>query len=168
MQTAAAFSSLTVAQPLSAHRGVSVTPKIPSSVSSTPKPIATPRPHPSSAVPRPSSVVPRPSSTVPRPSSTATSLNVQSQPPLTVSAPINANPESMRGKKREREDGTIPVNGVLPTVGSIYMNGVANGNGVQKMNAKAGLAGVRPRPIKKQRMVGHCQLLSPLSANLEY
>jgi len=74
----------------------------------------------------------------------------------------------MRGKKREREDGTIPVNGVLPTVGSIYMNGVANGNGVQKMNAKAGLAAVRPRPIKKQRMVGHCQLLSPLSANLEY
>lgn len=147
MQTAAASSSLTVAQPLPAHRGVSATPQISFSVLSTPKPVATPRPHPSSAVPRPSSAVPRSSS---RPSSTAPSLNLQSQPSVAVSAPTNTNSDSLRGKKREREDG---INGVPPPADSTYTNGILNGNRSQKMNAK-GFAGARPRPIKKQRMVG--------------
>lgn len=146
MQTAAASSLLTVAQPLPAHRGVSATPQISSSVLSTPKPVATPRPHPSSAVPRPTSAVPRS-----KPSSTAPSLNLQSQPLLAVSAPTNTNSDSLRGKKREREDG---INGVPLPADSTYTNGVLNGNRSQKMSAKVGLAGARSRPIKKQRIVG--------------
>ena len=123
------------------HRHISIYQLVPTA-------FATPRSHPSSVVPPPSSAVPRSSS---RPSSTAPSLNLQSQPSLAVSAPTNTNSDSLRGKKREREDG---INGVPPPADSTYTNGVLNGNRSQKMNAKVGFAGVRPRPIKKQRMVG--------------
>ena len=78
-----------------------------------------------------------------------------------------------RGIKREREDGPVgnglvhanpnpygPVNGVGGVNG-----GYANGHGAVAvvhaqqpkpgvMNAKAGTGNIRPRPIKKQRMVG--------------
>ncbi|KAF5359873.1 hypothetical protein D9756_003450 [Leucocoprinus leucothites] len=160
---AAGSSSPAVVQP-QPLRGASAIPQISSSISSTPKPVGTPRPQssmlprPGSAVPRPGSTVPRPGSTVPRPSSTAPSINIKQEPvpSLMVSTPTSASSESLRGKKREREDGTIPVNGVPPTTNSTYMNGVVNGvgngNGAQTMNAKAGIAGVRPRPMKKQRM----------------
>jgi hypothetical protein len=156
MQAVAVSNSPTVAQPqpLPAHRGASATPR----PVGTPRPQASMVPRPGSTVPRPGSAVPRPGSTAPRPSSTAPTLNIKQEPlpPAMVSTPTNASSESLRGKKREREDGIIPVNGVPPPPESTYMNGVVNGNGVPKVpaNAKAGLTGVRPRPVKKQRMVG--------------
>lgn len=63
-----------------------------------------------------------------------------------------------RGVKREREDSVSQISG------GIQLPGVASGvtvstntNGSVKpglvMNAKAGSGGVRPRPLKKQRMV---------------
>lgn len=73
-----------------------------------------------------------------------------------------------RGKKREREDGNVvgmngvaPQTGVLPTglaappPQALTTNGYGNGIGPPKLtvNARAGTAGIRPRPIKKQKMV---------------
>lgn len=87
-----------------------------------------------------------------------------------------------RGKKREREEGPPVVNGAHVNVnvngGAVpvvttngYANGVPNGlsntNGhglVQQkqpaiaLNAKAGTGNIRPRPIKKQRVVSQCFL----------
>lgn len=57
-----------------------------------------------------------------------------------------------RGKKRERDDvgGPPALNGI----GTASINGAANANPSKAiLNAKAGIAGARPRPIKKQRMV---------------
>jgi len=142
---------------------------------------------PGSTVPRPGSTVPRPGSTVPRPGSTLPNKPRlhpgQGQVPVKVEAsatimragtPMNVDQVQQRGKKREREDGSIVgmngvggVNGVaphssVPPTGLVVppapaTNGYINGNGIAppKMaaNAKAGTAGVRPRPIKKQRMV---------------
>jgi hypothetical protein len=75
-----------------------------------------------------------------------------------------------RGKKREREDGMNGVvNGVVPhTTGvlptglagqpppqALTTNGYGNGIGPPKLivNSRAGTASIRPRPIKKQKMV---------------
>lgn len=79
--------------------------------------------------------------------------------------------DQQRGKKREREDGLPAVNGAHVNVnGGVVTNGYANGgvNGVSNangtvqqkaptiaLNAKAGTGNVRPRPIKKQRVVSH-------------
>jgi len=73
--------------------------------------------------------------------------------------------DQQRGMKREREESTTVLKGAhangLPGING-HMNGDANGisNGLphQKqipvaLNSKAGTANVRPRPIKKQRMV---------------
>lgn len=129
-----------------------------------------------SMVPRPGSTVPRPGSTVPRPGSAVPAMKPvgtglpQQQPPLHVSTPAEMRPGTpmdvdagQRGKKRERDDA-LP-NGVNPTPnpyganGGTIGNGYANGasNGVPRpgaINAKAGTGNIRPRPIKKQRMVG--------------
>lgn len=74
-----------------------------------------------------------------------------------------------RGKKREREDNVSVANGAhvngsaMPAVTNVYVNGNTNSvsNAVQQqrpsvsvaLNAKAGTGNIRPRPIKKQRMV---------------
>lgn len=78
-----------------------------------------------------------------------------------------------RGKKRDREDGAAmgtPVNGVPPVadayVNGMSVNGIGNGNGMTKVNAKAGSAGVRPRPAKKQRMVSLRSFLIRVSRNI--
>lgn len=55
--------------------------------------------------------------------------------------------QAQRGVKRERDEGGLQVNGNIPPQG---MEGVKI--------AKAGVAGVRPRPVKKQRLVRHCHL----------
>lgn len=55
--------------------------------------------------------------------------------------------QTQRGVKRERDEGGLQVNGNIPPQG---MEGVKI--------AKAGVAGVRPRPVKKQRLVRHCHL----------
>ena len=80
-----------------------------------------------------------------------------------------------RGKKREREDGNIGmngVNGVLPSglaaqpppPQALTTNGYGNGIGPPKLtvNARAGTAGIRPRPTKKQKMVSCSFLVIPL------
>ena len=50
----------------------------------------------------------------------------------------------VRGLKREREESGLQVNGNIPPPGSEGLK-----------IAKAGVAGVRPRPVKKQRLVRH-------------
>ena len=63
-----------------------------------------------------------------------------------------------RGLKREREDSVPLLNGTAVGTQSetpgmtVSTNGPARTGGVV-MNAKAGSGGVRPRPLKKQRMV---------------
>jgi hypothetical protein len=72
--------------------------------------------------------------------------------------------DQQRGKKREREESTTVLNGAHANGLGMngHMNGGANGisNGLphQKQipvapNSKAGTPNVRPRPMKKQRMV---------------
>ena len=155
---------------------------------STPRPASTGATNVASA--RPGSTVPRPGSTVPRPGSTLPNkpmmhpgqgqVSVKQQQVETPTAivragtPMNVDVQQ-RGKKREREDGNVGMNGigsvngvtphtgVLPTglaappVPAPTTNGHVNGNGIGLpkvvANARAGTAGVRPRPIKKQRMV---------------
>jgi len=58
--------------------------------------------------------------------------------------------DQQRGTKREREDNVVN--------GSVVGNGhglptTAAGASMMMIDAKAGVPGVRPRPIKKQRMV---------------
>lgn len=92
----------------------------------------------------------------------------QAEVPMTImraGSPMNID---QRGKKREREDGmngvvngVAPHTGVLPTglaappPQALTTNGYGNGIGPPKLivNARAGVAGIRPRPIKKQKMV---------------
>ncbi|TFK40414.1 hypothetical protein BDQ12DRAFT_721855 [Crucibulum laeve] len=149
---------------------------------STPQPPGTGTPRPSSTVPRPGSAVPRPGSTIPRPGSavarpgSAASTPLSQRPavppvqvptgrvgtPLRTGTPTSATSVDQRGKKRERDDVGTPVqpNGVAngngyggPGVGA-NANGGVNGSMVPKpiVNARAGNAGIRPRPFKKQRM----------------
>ena len=132
---------------------------------------------------RPGSTVPRPGSTLPNkpvmhPGQGQVPIKQQQQQGeaptiMRTGTPMNVDQVQPRGKKREREEvvgmngvGVGVMNGVAPqsgvTVGLAVppaqapaTNGYVNGNGIPKMiaNAKAGTAGVRPRPIKKQKMV---------------
>jgi hypothetical protein len=101
----------------------------------------------------------------------------QVEAPTTImraGTPMNVDQVQQRGKKREREDGNVVgmngvVNGAVPHSGippvalavppaqAPMTNGYVNGNGIlppkMVVNARAGTAGVRPRPIKKQKMV---------------
>lgn len=93
------------------------------------------------------------------PTPTSNSAAFSSPPPPLASASLPA-AQPKRGIKREREP---TVDGPQATG---YQNGAANGNGngaasakpAVVVSAKAGNAGVRPRPLKKQRMV--CSYLS--------
>ncbi|KAF8071919.1 hypothetical protein FPV67DRAFT_906210 [Lyophyllum atratum] len=128
-----------------------------------------------SAVPRPGSTVPRPGSAMPRPGSTRPTLPPVQVPvgrvatplrsgtlgpntPLRSAAtvtPTSANPyllatdSEKRGKKRERDDVMPVVNGIGATNGH---GNIAINSPKAVLNARAGTAGIRPRPIKKQRM----------------
>lgn len=158
----------------------------------TPAAIANPRPgsstsnvpRPGSAVPRPGSTVPRPGSTVPRPGSAAAtrktaligqdttrpSVQIPGGVPSPVKttapliSPTNLYPSEQRGKKRDRDEVGVVVNTGLGATG----NGNAGTNGVVPskaiLNAKAGVAGIRPRPIKKQRMVSFFTRLLSMTA----
>ncbi|KAF5382009.1 hypothetical protein D9615_004376 [Tricholomella constricta] len=126
------------------------------------------------AIARPGSTVPRPGSTVSRPGSakpTVTPVQVPlgrvstplrsgvvgpGTPLRTTVTPASANPYQLsidsdkRGKKRERDDVTVAGN----VIGATNVNGNIAATNPPKavLNAKAGTAGIRPRPIKKQRM----------------
>ncbi|KAG6862568.1 hypothetical protein C0995_000116 [Termitomyces sp. Mi166 len=141
-----------------------------------PTPVTTvpPTQPPGSTIPRSGSAVskpavPRPGSTVPRPGSTKPLPPVQTAIPrvstplrsATTATPTSAQPyqatfDAQRGVKRERDDA--PVVPLTNGLGVAHVNGLGNGNGVAVsapkavINAKAGSAGIRPRPIKKQRM----------------
>ena len=88
--------------------------------------------------------------------------------------PMKIDQVQPRGEKREREDGNVVgtngvVNGVAPHTGALptglaapppqalTTNGYVNGNGIGPpkpiVNARAGTGSVRPRPIKKQKLV---------------
>ena len=58
--------------------------------------------------------------------------------------------DQQRGMKREREDNA--VNGAAVANGHTQPT-TAAGASMMMVDAKPGFAGVRPRPIKKQRMV---------------
>lgn len=128
---------------------------------------AVPRPGSSSTLPKQSSVpVSIPDSTFPRPGPTKPALPPVQVPVGRVATPSRsagtATPTSAvqsvfshpveqekRGQKRERDDDSVTegVNGV----GAV--NGSANMSPPKAiLNAKAGMAGIRPRPIKKLRM----------------
>lgn len=143
---------------------------------------------PRPGVARPRSAVPRPGSTVPRPGS-AVSANKQVGAGLQqqrTGTPAGARPSTpmdvdsgQRGKKRERDD-SLPNGGAhahgnphaanngLPN-GNGYANGAPNGGMPPRpgiMNAKAGTGNIRPRPIKKQRMVSSLLFDSAISERL--
>jgi hypothetical protein len=65
--------------------------------------------------------------------------------------------DEKRGKKRDHQEAGR--NEDANVRGDVEMiNGEVGVNGVEPkavLNAMAGMAGVRPRPIKKQRMVSH-------------
>lgn len=129
--------------------------------------VGTPRPGSTSAGPKPmvrvgSSLV-RPDSATPKQEQAGTPTILRKGTPMEV--------DQHRGKKREREEGPPVVNsghvsvngGAIPVTTNGYANGGANGvsntNGLMQqkqpviaLNAKAGTGGVRPRPIKKQRV----------------
>ncbi|PBK75760.1 hypothetical protein ARMSODRAFT_950081 [Armillaria solidipes] len=126
-------------------------------IPSTPASLAAQRtgtPRPVSAVPRPGSVKPhlppvqvtglngRTSGGTPR---TATPHPL-SAPPVSASS-LAAQQQVPRGKKRERDDSVSNSNKIAPPQS-------INSNIPPKaiINAKAGIPGARPRPIKKQRM----------------
>ncbi|RXW17290.1 hypothetical protein EST38_g8566 [Candolleomyces aberdarensis] len=109
-------------------------------------------------VPRPGSTVPRPGSTIqglpPRPPSTHPAPPVTS---MKVSTPYGDQP---RGQKRPRDEAN-PGQMTNGSNGNGALNGTSNGTapvsgGVVPpkpfLSAKAGSAGVRPRPVKKQRV----------------
>jgi hypothetical protein len=167
-------AATTISQPQPLHA--------PARPSSTPKPgLGTPRPGSTigsvSAAPgagsnggsRPISAVPRPGSATSKP---ATQSQGQLGTPVTTRTTL-MEVDQQRGKKREREESTTVVNGAhangLPGING-YMNGGANGisNGLPQqkqipvaLNSKAGTGNVRPRPIKKQRMVVNNFFSSP-------
>lgn len=110
-------------------------------------------------VPRPGSTVPRPGSTIqglpPRPPSTHPTTPVTS---MKVSTPYGDQP---RGQKRPRDEGN-PSQMTNGSNGNGALNGNSNGTapvsaGVVPpkpfLGAKAGSGGVRPRPVKKPRVV---------------
>ncbi|KAF8638269.1 hypothetical protein AX17_002291 [Amanita inopinata Kibby_2008] len=130
-----------------------------------------------SAVPRPGSAVPRPGSTKPpiKPTGPPSALTTAASNVVHTTAPVPTRPGStgartgpvkvstplrsgtpmqvdqQRGKKREREREDV-VNGV--TIGNGHGPPPASTMTAPKaaIDAKAGVVGVRPRPIKKQRM----------------
>ncbi|KAG6909059.1 hypothetical protein DXG01_002212 [Tephrocybe rancida] len=146
----------------------------PTPVTAVPPPIQ----RPGSAVSRPGSAmqtkpaIARPGSTVPRPGSAAAKSAL---PPVQTSAarvgtplrsattvtPTSALPyqttfDDRRGTKRERDDLPVPSS-TANGLGGTHVNGNGHGVAVNSpkavINAKAGTAGIRPRPLKKQRMV---------------
>lgn len=150
-------TSTHVAHPQSLHRLTSI-PK---------QTVGTPRPGSSSTGTRPivrvGSTVSRPESAAPK---SATPTQEQAGAPANMKRGTPMEVDQHRGKKREREEGPPVVNGgAVPAVTTNgYANGVPNGlsntNGLvqQKqpaiaLNAKAGTGNIRPRPIKKQRVV---------------
>lgn len=160
------------------QKSASATPQVQQSPSSMPKSTGTPRPV--STAPRPGSTVPRPGSAVSKLGSTmrptsAASPNIKQEqkmhtlpvqipgPPamVTTSRTATATPDLHRGKKRDRDDGmlsNVTINGTSATdthLNGTTLNGIGNGNGLSKLNAKAGSGGVRPRPSKKQRVVSY-------------
>ena len=135
----------------------------PGSSSTLPKQSSVPVSIPESAPPRPSPAKPAiPPVQVPgrvgtplRSAGTATPISaMQGGFPHPVD-------QEKRGKKRERDD-TGSVGDGLNGVGAVN-GGVNNNPNPQKpiLSAKAGMAGIRPRPMKKLRMVSvamHCLL----------
>ncbi|KAJ6619798.1 hypothetical protein B0H10DRAFT_2025071 [Mycena sp. CBHHK59/15] len=131
----------------------------------SPAPAPSPAPRPSIGTPRPGTAAgtPRPRPSLPpvvvpgrvgTPQRTGTGAGTPTSA-LRTGTPTSAfprttTPMSARGQKREREqDGG--ANGVPPPQGT--QNGVAPRAPVPVIvGAKAGIAGARPRPIKKQRM----------------
>ncbi|KAF9468038.1 hypothetical protein BDZ94DRAFT_1304781 [Collybia nuda] len=136
------------------------------------------------------STVPRPGSAVPRPGSTKPTLAPVQVPVGRVSTPfrtgggssgaplrsagtatptnttqnpfISSMDHDKRGKKRDRDGPSgIAVNGLM--INGHGAGNLVNSHAHQTTNARAGMDGIRPRPVKKQRMVSVTVILSLLS-----
>ncbi|KAF6759958.1 hypothetical protein DFP72DRAFT_805918 [Ephemerocybe angulata] len=145
---------------------------IPRPGSTAPK-VGTPAATPVQSIPPPNATkapVPRPGSTVPRPgASNAAGLpprpaSVKPSPIVSSQAVSTPHGEISRGQKRPREEAGQPNPHQTMNGTNGVMNGSGNGYGPPPagpglppkpvLNAKAGSGGVRPRPVKKQRMEG--------------
>ncbi|KAJ6513206.1 hypothetical protein C8R45DRAFT_1059488 [Mycena sanguinolenta] len=133
------------------------TPRATSTAAGTPRPVGTPT---TSARPSlPPVVVPQQRPGTPRGTGTPTSAHPRTPHPLSA-APLSA------GVKREREDS--PQVGTPTTQNANTNTAMTNANGARPPvpvpapaigAAKAGIAGARPRPLKKQRadIQGHAR-----------
>lgn len=138
--------------------------------------ISTPRPGAPSARAQPSVTQQRPQTRgltpvgvgTPRPTATQDNLSSgQSQSvagrhtPIPTPAPTpgsgvasNGPSEPKRGLKREREESTEQPSSTNHAAVTVVTNGPVKP--AMLLNAKAGNGGVRPRPLKKPRMVSQC------------
>jgi hypothetical protein len=132
---------------------------------------------PGSTVSKPGSTVPRPGSTKPvlapvqvltgrvgtplRTGGTGPGTPLRSAGTATPTSAVQNSfgypmDQDKRGKKRDRDDHAgVAVNG-LPNINGNGNIGVVNSHTNPPLaitNARAGMAGIRPRPVKKQRMV---------------
>ncbi|KAF8656267.1 hypothetical protein AX16_002703 [Volvariella volvacea WC 439] len=127
-------------------------------------------PRPGSAVQRPGSARPgsalsgRPATSTPKPTVAASNVapSIRNTTPANGQAPSST---PQRGTKREREDSAAALGANVN--GPPVVNGYTNGNAVPHhgtdgatspiVNVRAGVPGVRPRPVKKQRVDMHGQ-----------
>lgn len=134
-------------------------PNTPSGLPATPG-VAPPR----TSTPQPG--VPKPPPPLQQPSQARGLTPVGIGTPQSVSTPISQQQPTpaARGVKREREDTGLQMSGNVPQ-GAYGQDGAKS----ELRGTKAGTAGVRPRPIKKARLVRHLPFslarLSPWIAN---
>ncbi len=88
----------------------------------------------------PRTMTPRPGIVKPPPAGIGTPRSVSTPAPA-IPTPTQLPPQ--RGVKRERDESGLQVNGNIPPTGA------------DVKVAKAGVPGVRPRPVKKARLVRH-------------
>ncbi|KAG6817669.1 hypothetical protein H0H87_005427 [Tephrocybe sp. NHM501043] len=155
-------STAPLARPTPVTAGPTAPVQRPGSAVQRPGSTKPPVPRTGSAVPRPGSAAPKnalppveTSTTTPRIATPLRSAATSTVTP-TSAIPYQTTFDDKRGMKRERDE--LPVTAPPPVnrMGAPHVNG--NGNGVAAppkaiINAKAGTAGIRPRPLKKQRMV---------------
>ncbi|KAH9933639.1 uncharacterized protein BXZ73DRAFT_46172 [Epithele typhae] len=134
----------------------------PAALPNTPGMPATPGAAPTPGAPPAAVAAPRTST--PRPGTAKVPPTQQQQPPARGRTPVGiGTPQSVstpgsppsqpgippaRGTKREREEGALQSNGNVPPASQVP------GPDAQRV-AKAGVPGVRPRPVKKQRLEGN-------------
>ncbi|KAK7463585.1 hypothetical protein VKT23_006931 [Stygiomarasmius scandens] len=135
------------------------TPAIARPGSARPTPVQIPPPGARAGTPRTGTpTVPHPLSAPPL---SANSLGAGGQP--TNAAGAGAGNAAARGQKRPREEVPTGAVGMNGATGGMQTNGIANVPSPPKaiIGAKAGNNGVRPRPLKKQRVDSQAPVQQP-------